>query len=540
MSSLKTPDRRTAVTRSCNLKRIISILALFLVLSVTPQENSSQELLYNDEALQAITQDMPHVFKSYWRPVQEKIRDTVVQIFSQVAEFDWLQPYRTPNQYGTRGSGFFINDQGYIITNAHVVDQALGVWIQIPSLGRRLIEVRIVSICPERDLALLQVTDEDVRYITQELGAIPFLPLGNSDAIYRADEVLALGYPLGHESLKSTSGVISGREQNYIQTSAPINPGNSGGPLINTAGEVIGINSSGITEAQNIGYAIPINDLKIVLPDLYKVNLLRKPFLGILTDNATESMASYFGNPLPGGCYLFDVVKNSPLSKAGVQADDMIYEINGNRLDIYGEMKMPWSEDKISITDYVSRLAIGQEVCLVIYRAGERKEITVKLDHSEVLPIRRMYPGYEKIDYEIFGGMVVMELTMNHIKALASQAPGLARYTDLKNQAESVLVITHIFPTSQLFRSRTLSAGATLIAINGHAVKTLSDFRAALGMNHNSNYFTIKACDNVSRAAANVLVVLPFDKLLQEEAQLSQHYHYPISKTVTSLLTQAK
>lgn len=496
--------------------------------------------MYPEEAVHDIAQDTAHVFKSYWRPVQEKIRDTVVQIFSQVAEFDWLQPYRTPNQYGTRGSGFFINDQGYIITNAHVVDQALGVWIQVPSLGRRLIDVRIVSICPERDLALLCVTDEDLKYVMQQLGNIPYLQLGNSDTIYRADEVLALGYPLGHESLKSTSGVISGREQNYIQTSAPINPGNSGGPLINTAGEVIGINSAGIVEAQNVGYAIPVNDLKIVLPDLYKVNLLRKPFLGILSVNATESLTSFLGNPLPGGCYVVDVVKNSPLSKAGVQAGDMIYAMNGNRLDVYGEMKMPWSEDKVSISDYVSRLAIGQDVSLIVYRAGERKEIVVKFDHSEVLPIRKIYPGYENINYEIFGGMVVMELTINHVKALVSQAPGLARYTELKNQAEPVLVVTHIFPTSQLFRSRTLSAGVTLIEINGIPVKTLSDFRAAAGKGLGSNYFTIKAFDNLSRASDNLLVVLPFDKVLQEEMQLAQHYHYPISEHINRLLAHGK
>ena len=516
------------------LSRCYFSLMLCLSAPLKASENSAQ--YFDGIAPEAIADSQTHIFKSYWRPVQEKIKDTVVQIFSQVAEFDWLQPYRTPNQYSTRGSGFFINDQGCIITNAHVIDQALGVWIQIPSLGRRLIGVRVVSICPERDIALLCINNEDLDYVKQNLGSIPFLPLGNSDFIYRADEVLALGYPLGHESLKSTSGVISGREQNYIQTSAPINPGNSGGPLISTAGEVIGINRAGIVEAQNVGYAIPINDLKIVLPDLYKVTLLRKPFLGIQSVNATESLTGYLGNPLPGGCYVVDVVKNSPLAKAGVRAGDMIYEMNGNQLDIYGELKMPWSEDKVSIIDYVSRIAIGQEVSLTVYRNGERQEVVVKFDHSEVLPIRKMYPGYESIDYEIFAGMVVMELTLNHVKLLINQAPGLAKYMDLKYQAESVLVVTHIFPTSQLYRSRTFSAGITLHEINGMPVKTLEDFRVSIGKGRATNYFTINAFDNLSRTSDGVLVVLPFDKIAQEEKLLSQQYHYPLSDHVKNLL----
>lgn len=496
---------------------------------------------YSDEALQTIANDGPVVTKSLWRPIQEKVRDTVVQIFSQVAEFDWLQPYRTPVQYTGRGSGFFINEQGEIVTNAHVVDQALAVWIQIPSLGKKLIEAKIVGICPDRDIALLKVSEEDLKYIQQTLGRIPFLPLGDSDKAFRSDEVLVLGYPLGQESLKSTSGLVSGREQNRIQTNAAINGGNSGGPLLNSAGEVIGINSSKIvdTQVEGVGYAIPINDLKLILPDLRKVKLLRKPFLGILSVNATEHLTSYLGNPEPGGCYVVDIVKDSPLAKAGVLPGDMIYKINGHQLDIYGEMAVPWSEDKVSIIDYISRLEIGQDVKCVIYRKGERRECTITFAHSEVLPIRNKFPGYEDIDFEVFGGMVVMELTINHLKLLISHAPGLARYTELKNQAEPVLIITHIFPNSHLYRSRTLAPGITLKEINGQPIKTLADFRASLAKGLDNNYFTIKAVDNLTRASDNLLVVLPFDKILQQEAQLARDFRYPISAAVKKLFETA-
>lgn len=510
---------------------------IFLVQSgVVETQKNTLYSVSGDNTLDNYSHDFLPIHKSPWRPIQEKIKDTVVQIFAQIAEFDWLQPYRTPHQYATRGSGFFINDQGHIITNAHVVDQALGVWIQIPSLGKKPIEAQILSVCPDRDLALLAVAEEDLIYIKEKVGKVPYLPLGNSDLVYRADEVLALGYPLGQESLKSTSGVVSGREQNFIQMSAPINPGNSGGPLLNNNGEVIGINTAGITEAQNIGFAIPVNDLKIILPDFYKVKLLRKPFLGSLYMIATESLTSYLGNPIPGGCYIVDVVSGSPLSKAGILPGDMIYEINGIPLDIYGEMSLPWNEDKVSISNYVSRLAIGQNLSMVVYRKGARLEFVVTFDQSELLPIRKMYPSFESIDYEVFGGMVVMELTLNHVKLLINHAPGLARFADLKNQGEPILVVTHVFPTSLLYKTRSITPGVTLKEINGMPVKNLADFRTSLSRGFENKYFTIKSVDYFTHISDNSITVLPFDKVLQEELVLARHYHYQISDAVKNIL----
>ncbi|MCX5922067.1 MAG: trypsin-like peptidase domain-containing protein [Candidatus Dependentiae bacterium] len=470
-----------------------------------------------------------------WRPIQDKVKDTVVQIFSQIAETDLLQPYKTPAQYSAYGSGFFINENGDIITNAHVVDQARSIWIQIPSLGKRIIDVEVVSVSPERDLALLRVKPDGLEVIRKTLGAVPYLPLGDSDIVRRSDEVMALGYPLGQQSVKSTTGVISGREQHLIQMSAAINPGNSGGPLVNTKGEVVGINAANVPSAQNVGYIIPINDLKIVLNDFYNVKLLRKPFLGVLFNNATDSLTQYLGNPQPGGCYVVEIVKGSTLDKAGIKRGDMIYEINGNRLDIFGEMSVAWSEDKVSIIDYVTRLSIGQDMKLVAYRNGTRKEATIKFTQGTMPAIHRIYPGYESIDYEVFGGMVVTPLTLNHIHMLAGSASGLAKFAELKNQNQQKLVITHIFPNSQLYRSRTLAVGATLNEINGMEVHTLEDFRKAVKKNVGTAYLTIRASDNVARASDNVFVTLPFDKVLEDESKLAMDYKYPLSAMAKDL-----
>ena len=470
-----------------------------------------------------------------WRPVQEAVKDTVVQVFSNVAEFDFKQPFKTPRQYTSTGSGFFINDEGDLITNFHVIDQGRAIWIQIPSLGKRIVDVHVVGASPDRDIALLRLSESGKETIKREIGNIPHLALGNSDFVRRSDEVMALGYPLGQQSLKSTTGVISGREGNFIQMSAAINPGNSGGPLLNVNGEVVGINTAAVVNAQNVGYIIPINELRVVLPDLYKVKLLRKPFLGILFTNATESLTEYLGNPLPGGCYVTEVIKNSTLQKAGVERGDMIYEINGHKIDVYGDMSVVWSEDKISLVDYVSRLSIGQDVSLLVYRNGKRKDITVKFSQAQLPAVHKVYPGFEEIDYEVFAGMVVMPLTMNHVYQFSKTAPGLIRFTEMKNQAEPSLIVTHIFPTSQLYRTRTLMPGATLNEVNGMKVRTLQEFRDAI-TNMKEGKLTILASDQVARASDNVFIVLPFEKVLQEETVLAMDYKFPISQHVQEIL----
>lgn len=532
---------------------LIGLMLLVLLLSVvcyvlfkeqrTVFDRINQMQITNNDLAKQIdipTQIVERVVSdtTLWRPIQEKVEDTVVQIFAQVTEFDMLQPYRTPQQYSAVGSGFFINDQGDLITNAHVVNQARSVWIQIPSLGRRIIDVEVVGMTPDRDLALLRVKPESLEIIKKVLGSVPFLTLGDSDHVYRSDEVLALGYPLGQQSLKSTTGVVSGREQHMVQISAPINPGSSGGPLLNAAGQVVGINAAGITEAQNVGYAIPVNDLKIVLPDLYKTKLLRKPFLGILYNNASDALAEYLGNPGQGGCYIVEVVKGSTMFKAGVKPGDMLYSINGHDLDFYGDMVVPWSEDKISIIDYVSRIPAGEKVHVVVYRKGERKEFSMNFDVSELPPIRKVFPGYEDIDYEVGAGMVVMQLTINHIQGMEKAVPGIVKFAEMRHQNEPVLLITHIFADSQLYRTRTLTPGSTLNEINGIKVTTLAEFREAIKHCKNQKFLTIKASDNMMRVSDNLLVVLPIDKILEEEMYLSRDYHYPISVTMKDLMEE--
>ncbi len=476
---------------------------------------------------------VPHIVEKVvsnhqpWTDLQTKLKDSVIQIFSQIAEVNLLQPQKPRRQQQATGTGFFINDEGEMITNAHVVDQAAAVWIQIPTLGKRQFDVDVVGVSPERDLALLRLRPEGVEAIRQARGALPYLYLGDSDLVHRADEILTLGYPLGQQGLKSTKGVVSGREKHLIQIDAAINPGNSGGPSINVTGDVIGVNTLYAPGAQNVGYIIPVNELKVILSDLRTVPLLRRPFLGILFNNASESLTEYLGNPQPGGLYVVDVYKGSPLQKAGVAKQDMIYGINGHAVDMYGELA--WTEDKISIIDYVAQLKLGQEVTMVVYRKGERKEMSFRFEQSDALPIRKIYPGYEEIDYEIVGGMLVQPLTINHLPILVNIAPSLAKYAEMKYQKEPALLVTHVFPDSQAHRSRSMGPGAIIAKINDTPVHTLADLRYQLGKSFETNNVTVESADGV-------YLHFPFNDILKEERRLSTIWSYEMTTAMNDLV----
>lgn len=467
-----------------------------------------------------------------WSSLEEKVKNTVPQIFVNKAPIDLLQPQRSPNQYQSLGSGFFINSEGELITNAHVVDQARCIWIQIPHFGKEQFDVDLIGISHDRDLALLKLKPDSLQKIQQELGAVPYLSLGDSDLVRRADEIMALGYPLGQQGIKSTTGVVSGREQHLIQISAPLNPGNSGGPALNLKGDVVGVSVSGFTEAQNVGYIIPINELKIVLDDLRSVKLLRKPFMGVFFENLPDdTVTEYLKNPKPGGLFVVDVYKDSPMYKAGIQKYDMIYAINGFKIDIHGELL--WNGEKISLIDYISQLKLGQEINLIVYRQGERKEIAFNFYQADLLPIHKIYPFYEALDYEIVGGMIIQPLTINHLALLINNCPGLTKYLETKNQTEPALIVTHIFLDSYIARCHTIAPGCILAKVNNEEVKTLDELRTAL----------FKSFDNdkvIIETAESFFLVLPFAKMIEEEKRLANDNFYTITPGMNAIIEKYK
>lgn len=461
-----------------------------------------------------------------WLNLQRTLQNTVVQVLVTQAEYNVLQPYQVPSPSRGTGSGFIISKDGEIITNAHVVNQATSIMIQMPAFGKHQFEVKLVGIMPEKDVALLKLSDEDLAKIAQRIGKLAYLPLGDSDSLLRSQEILALGYPLGQESLKSTTGVISGRESGFVQMSAPINPGSSGGPSLDTTGKVVGINTANVPNAQNVGYIIPINDLKTFLKDLRAGGLVRKPYIGVYQSMATEDLVKALGNPDPGGTYVVEVLHDSPL-KGQLKSGDMIYEINGITVDLYGEMSVPWSEDKVSTAEYISRLSVGQKVSIVAYRKGERKKFVCNFDRKNLAPVRYVYPGYEELPFESFGGYVVMPLMLNHLPHLIKSAPGLSKFAEEKNQSKPQLIVTYVLPDSTAYRSRLRIQGSVLKKVNGKKVQTLDDLREALA--ESKDQITVETTDNV-------LVALSKEKVLKQERLLAQTFGYKVTLGMQQLL----
>jgi len=468
-----------------------------------------------------------------WLSIERLAQNAVVQVFAQIGQFNWLEPYKIGEQFENRGTGFFVNEFGYIVTNYHVIHEAKTVWIQIPYLGRQIIKASLVGFCPQMDIALLKISHEGFTEIKEKVGKIPFLALGNSDNVKRTDTVMVLGYPLGHHLIKSTIGVMSGREStggiSLLQMTAPINPGSSGGPILSSFGSVIGIAVATHMMAHNVGYAIPINELKVIFDDLQKQKLLRKPMLGAIFQNATNDQAKYLGNPEPAGFYVQKVLKDSLMEKEGVLPGDMLYMFNGFSIDAYGEARVQWSDDRVLLRDLISRLSIGELISMVLYRGGQKKEITFTLEVPPVYPIRKVYPGFEDVEYEVVGGMVIMPLTDDHIQLLSGLRPDLFKYVRVENRDEPVLIITHILPGSYAQQLRCLMVGDILQTVNGDEVRTLDDFRVAIKKSIETDFLSIQTVENT-------LAVFEFRSMLKDEENLSSSFSYPISVSMSKLI----
>lgn len=233
------------------------------------------------------------------------------------------------------GSGFIINEDGYILTNYHVVEGAKEVTVTLSD--NREVKASIVNYDEAQDVAMIKLNEDvDVPGVVE---------LGDSDALQPGEEVLALGTPLSKNlSFTLTNGIVSalnrnvetetGTTLNLVQTNAAINPGNSGGPLINTKGEVVGINTMKISDgAEGIGFAIPINDVKT------KIDALSKPILnlGISIRTVDETLSKQLN--MEQGLYIVEVNEFSPAEKAGLKAGDLIINVDGKRVKTFDELK---------------------------------------------------------------------------------------------------------------------------------------------------------------------------------------------------------
>ena len=312
----------------------------------------------------------------------------VAFITSNGVSSDSGSPFGVPQEGTATGSGFAISKDGYIVTNAHVVDGADSVEVSFDESGGDSIPAEVKGVDTSADLAVLKVNPDDVK------GGIKTLPLGDSSELQVGDPVIAIGNPFGY-TRTVTTGIVSGLQRqitapngftigHVVQTDASINPGNSGGPLLDANGRVIGINSQiatgGGQGSVGIGFAVPINTAKKLLPDLRAGETIERAYLGVQMRGVSSQVAEDLNLPVDHGALVESVTPDSPADKAGLQGGgtqtsdgiaaggDLIVGIDGKEM-----------QDESSVADAIAAHKPGDKVEIEYYRGNDKKTVSVEL-----------------------------------------------------------------------------------------------------------------------------------------------------------------
>lgn len=288
------------------------------------------------------------------------------------------------------GSGFIISDDGLVLTNSHVVFDRQAISVTLDD-GRRSQAV-LLGADPIYDLAVLRISDP--RRET------PKAILGNSDRVRIGEDVVAIGNPLALEQTL-TRGVVSGLNRfgadspfslalPLIQTDAPINPGNSGGPLFNRCGEAIGITTLMAADAQNIGFAVPINIARQFVPELVRNGRIVRPWFGMSVKPVSRELVEFIKFPLVEGLLVEKVDSGSPAQRAGIRDGSLPVAIAGSQFllggDIITDMNGQSPLDPDRFAEMVDALHVGDVVQLTLFREGHRRQVTFTLVERPQLP----------------------------------------------------------------------------------------------------------------------------------------------------------
>jgi serine protease Do len=268
------------------------------------------------------------------------------------------------------GSGFIVSPDGYILTNAHVVDHASEVNVRLTD--RREYQAKVIGVDKESDIALIKIDAKN----------LPIVKLGNSRDAKVGEWVVAIGSPYGFEN-SATAGIISAKSRSlpdatyvpFLQTDVAVNPGNSGGPLFNLSGEVIGINSQIYSRTggyQGLSFAIPIEVAMNVKDQLMKHGHVTRGHLGVTVQEVNATLADSFGLDRPRGALVASVDPSSPAAKAGIKSGDIILAFNGNPIERSSDLPL-----------VVANTTPGQKAAVQIWREGAEKTLTVSADVSK-------------------------------------------------------------------------------------------------------------------------------------------------------------
>ncbi len=351
------------------------------------------------------------------------------------------------------GSGVVIREDGYIITNNHVIEKADDIKVKL--MGDKRYTAKIVGTDSKTDIAVLKIDEEN----------LPVIPIGDSDKLRVGEWVLAIGSPFAKELAHTvTAGIVSakGRSnfrltefEDFIQTDAAINPGNSGGALVNLKGELVGINSaiiSGSRGFQGVGLAVPINMAKMVMEQLIKSGKVVRGFLGIIIQNIDEVKADALNLPDQRGVLVGDVNEDSPAEKAGLKVGDVIKKLNGEIVNNKNELR-----------NNIAATSPGTWVTLGIIRDDEEESIRIKL--GELPEDDVVSSPVEKKEDVI--GIAVSEI-----------APSLALRFQIDPDERGIL-ITDIDP-SGVGADAGLKVGDIIKRINRSNIRSVSDYELTI------------------------------------------------------------
>ncbi len=362
----------------------------------------------------------------------------------------FFQGQPAPHKERSLGSGFIISADGYILTNDHVVNGADVIKVRL-SDGREF-SGTVQGLDPKLDLALVKID------VGQE--QLPIAALGDSAKLKVGEWVMAIGNPFGLEQTV-TVGIVSakgrvigaGPYDDFIQTDASINPGNSGGPLFNASGQVVGINTAIVAGGQGIGFAIPVNAAKAIIPQLRETGRVVRGWIGVAVQEVTQDLADSFGLKKAHGALITEVQEGSPAQKAGLQRGDIILAVNGRALETLGDLpKM------------VSDLPVGGKARLTLFREGRQKEISITIGTQEKAPAPASTPARDK-STEMALGLSLIDIT-----------PEVAsRY---RLSVEQGILVTAVEPDGPAMER--LLAGDVILELNGSPVSSTSGLRSLL------------------------------------------------------------
>jgi serine protease Do len=352
------------------------------------------------------------------------------------------------------GSGFIIDPRGYVLTNNHVVEGALS--IQVKFDDGRSFDGQVLGTDPATDVALVKLKNPPTN--------LAVLKFGDSDAMRVGDWVVAIGNPFGLASSVSV-GILSAKARNigagmyddFLQTDAAINPGNSGGPLFNLKGEVIGINTAIVAGGSGIGFAVPSNLAKALVPQLEKNGSVTRGYIGIGLQKLTPQLAKALGTPAAPGALVASVQPNSPGAHAGLKQDDVITQVDAQPVT---------SDDQLRRT--VALRAPGTTVHLTVYRSGKAREVQVTLAaRPGDQEVSRRSPteseSHDESNKEQFG------------LSLATPSAELARARGLPRGA----FVTEVQPGSPADKAG-LAPNLVIVEANGQLVSTAGDLTRIL------------------------------------------------------------